>query len=90
MKDFRADFLKIGSRLIQHLVDDEAAVAEVKTASRACRTFGVQTIAQYVENTATLNMLKKLAIGFAQGYGISRPGPLAACEGHAQQAPAAR
>jgi EAL domain-containing protein (putative c-di-GMP-specific phosphodiesterase class I) len=76
MKDFRADFLKIGSRLVQHLTNDEAAVAEVKTAARACRTFGVQTIAQYVESAATLNIVKKLDISFAQGYGVSRPGPL--------------
>ncbi len=71
-----ATFLKIGRRLIQELTSNEAAAAEVKTAARACRTFDVQTIAQHVEDAPTLSLLRKLDVSFAQGYGISRPGPL--------------
>jgi EAL domain-containing protein (putative c-di-GMP-specific phosphodiesterase class I) len=77
IKELGADFLKIGGRLVQELAQSEAAVAEVKTAAHACRSFDVQTIAQNVENAPTLNLLRKLNINFAQGYGISRPGPLA-------------
>lgn len=76
IKDLGANFLKIGGRLIKELTHDKAAAAEVKTAASACRTFDVQTIAQYVEDVPTLNLLRQLDIGFAQGYGISRPGPL--------------
>jgi EAL domain-containing protein (putative c-di-GMP-specific phosphodiesterase class I) len=76
IKDLGANFLKIGGRLIQELAGNEAVVAEVKTAAHACRSFDVQTIAQNVENAPTLNLLRKLNISFAQGYGISRPGPL--------------
>jgi len=76
MRVLGATFLKIGRRLIQELTHNEAAVAEVKTGARACRSFDVQTIAQHVEDAPTLNLLRKLDISFAQGYGISRPGPL--------------
>jgi len=76
IKDLRADFLKIGGRLIKEITHDKAVAAEVRTAVRACRTMDVQTIAQYVENAPTLNLLRKLDINFAQGYGISKPGPL--------------
>ena len=76
IKEFGASFLKIGDRLIQDLATSEATVAEVRTAVNACRSFDVQTIAQNVENAPTLNLLRKLEISFAQGYGIARPGPL--------------
>lgn len=76
IKELGASYLKIGGRLIQELAHNEAAVAEVKTAAHACRSFDVQTIAQHVENAPTLNLLRKLNVSFAQGYGISRPGPL--------------
>ena len=76
IKELGAAFLKIGGRLIQELAKSEVAVAEVRTAAHACRSFDVQTIAQNVEDAPTLNILRKLDISFAQGYGISRPGPL--------------
>jgi EAL domain-containing protein (putative c-di-GMP-specific phosphodiesterase class I) len=76
IKEFGASFVKIGGRLMQELAQSEATVAEVRAAANACRTFDVQTIAQNVENVPTLDLLRKLGIGFAQGYGIARPGPL--------------
>ena len=76
LKEMQADFLKIGGNLIRDLPNNKPAAAEVKTAARACKTFGVQTIAQYVESVPTLKLLKHLEIDFAQGYGISKPGPL--------------
>ena len=76
IKELHADYLKIGGGLIRNL-EDHAAAAEVRTAARACRSFDVQTIAQYVESAPTLTVLRKLEIDFAQGYGISKPAPLA-------------
>ena len=77
IKDLRADFLKIGGGLIRNLENNQAAEAEIRTAARACRSFDVQTIAQYVESAPTLTLLRKLKIDFAQGYGISKPAPMA-------------
>ncbi len=76
IKDLGATFLKIGGRLVQELAHDKVVAAEVKTAAHACRSFGVHTIAQHVEDAPTLSLLRKLEVTFAQGYGISRPGPL--------------
>lgn len=76
VKELQADFLKIGGNLIRDLASNDAAAVEVKIAARACRAFGVQTIAQYVESVPTLTLLRQLDIDFAQGYGISKPGPL--------------
>ena len=76
MRLLGASFLKIGRKLIQELTRSDTAAAEVKVAARACRSFDVHTIAQHVEDTSTLDLLRKLDVSFAQGYGISKPGPL--------------
>ncbi len=76
IKELSANVLKIGGRLIQELADNEEVAAEVKAAAGACRSINVQTIAQGVESAPTLSVLRKLDVNYAQGYGISRPGPL--------------
>lgn len=70
------DFVKIGGRLIRDFPHDAIAAAKVRAAIRAFREFGIQTIAQHVEDTATLELLKSMGTDYAQGYGILRPGPL--------------
>lgn len=76
LKDLGANYLKLGGRLVREIATSEATNAAVKTAVQACRSFDVQTIAQYVEDASTLNALRKAEVGFAQGYGIGRPAPL--------------
>jgi EAL domain-containing protein (putative c-di-GMP-specific phosphodiesterase class I) len=38
---------------------------------------GIRTVAEFVENDAILAKLQLLEVDFVQGYGISRPRPLA-------------
>ena len=70
------DFVKIGGRLIREAASDRMTAAKVRAAIRACREFGIQTIAQYVEDSPTLELMKRLGADYAQGYGIVKPGPL--------------
>jgi EAL domain-containing protein (putative c-di-GMP-specific phosphodiesterase class I) len=37
---------------------------------------GKRTIAEFVENEATLDALKDIGIDYAQGFGIKRPNPV--------------
>jgi EAL domain-containing protein (putative c-di-GMP-specific phosphodiesterase class I) len=37
---------------------------------------GIQTIAEFVENDAILDALRKTGVDFAQGYGVAKPVPL--------------
>ncbi len=76
IKQLAPDFVKIGGRLIRELANDRMTSAKVRAATRACREFGIQTIAQQVENKLTLELLKNLGADYAQGYGILEPGPL--------------
>jgi EAL domain-containing protein (putative c-di-GMP-specific phosphodiesterase class I) len=38
---------------------------------------GLQTIAEFVENDAILEKITAIRVDYAQGYGISKPRPLA-------------
>ena len=47
----------------------------VQTIVRMARDFGQQTIAEGVEDEATLALLRSYGVDFAQGYFIGRPLP---------------
>ena len=37
---------------------------------------GMRTIAEFVENDETLELLREIGVDYAQGYGIDRPKPI--------------
>lgn len=76
IKELAADFVKIGGGLTRELADDKGAVARLRALTRACKAFGIQTVAQHIEDQRTLELLKPLGVDYAQGYGISKPQPL--------------
>lgn len=78
IKDLAADFVKIGGSLTRSIADDKGQEAKLRALVRACRAFGIRTIAQHVEDQRTLDMLKSLEVDYVQGYGIAKPGPLEA------------
>jgi len=48
----------------------------VKSISEIGHMMGKITIAEYVEDQQTVEMLKDIGVDFAQGYYFSRPEPL--------------
>jgi EAL domain-containing protein (putative c-di-GMP-specific phosphodiesterase class I) len=76
IKMLNLDFIKIGNRLVRELEENKASAAKLRTIVRACQNIGVKTIAQNVERPRTLDMLIQLGVDYAQGYGISKPGPI--------------
>ena len=76
IRDLTPDFVKIGGHLIRDIVHEKMANAKVQAIVRACQTIGLKTIAQHVEDARTLDLLKRLGVDYAQGHGISKPGPL--------------
>jgi EAL domain-containing protein (putative c-di-GMP-specific phosphodiesterase class I) len=76
VKDLGAHFVKVGGSLTRAVVTDKNAASKVRALAKACAAFGVQTIAQHVEDQQTLTLLQKLGVDYAQGYGVSMPAPL--------------
>jgi EAL domain-containing protein (putative c-di-GMP-specific phosphodiesterase class I) len=57
-------------------VTDQIDRAMVEAIHRVGSVMGITTIAECVENPATLERLKAIGVHYAQGYGIAMPRPL--------------
>jgi EAL domain-containing protein (putative c-di-GMP-specific phosphodiesterase class I) len=77
IRGFQVEFLKIDGSVILGILHDPAKLAKVVAINRVAKVIGVKTIAEMVESEETIASLGEIGIDFAQGFGISRPRPLA-------------
>ncbi len=73
LKDFPVHFLKIDGSFVKGLEVDSTSFAMVSTINHLAHVMGIKTVAEYVENIALLEPLRKIGVDYAQGYGIERP-----------------
>jgi PAS domain S-box-containing protein len=73
LKKLSLDFLKIDGSLILQIHRDPVSMSKVVAISRTAKNIGITTIAEMVEDDATLSSLRTVAIQYGQGFGISRP-----------------
>ncbi len=78
VRGFQVEFLKIDGSVILGMLHDPLKLAKVTAISRVAKKIGIKTIAEMVESEETIATLREIGIDFAQGFGISRPQPLAA------------
>jgi EAL domain-containing protein (putative c-di-GMP-specific phosphodiesterase class I) len=76
LKTLPVDYLKIDGQFIKGLVDDALDQATVRCFCEVAQLMHIQTIAEFVETTAALDMLRQLGVDYAQGYLIHKPQPL--------------
>ena len=77
IRGFQVDFLKIDGSIIFDILRDPVALAKVIAINRVTKKIGIKTVAELVESEETIAKLKEIGVDFAQGFGISRPRPLA-------------
>jgi PAS domain S-box-containing protein len=77
LKQLPLDYLKIDIEFVRDLWDNQASRHVVEAVVNLAAGFGLQTVAEGVEDARTLELLARLGVGFAQGYHLGRPGPLA-------------
>ncbi|MEQ1516727.1 MAG: EAL domain-containing protein [Usitatibacteraceae bacterium] len=77
LRQVPVDFLKIDSSLILNIRRSAVDLARVKAISRVARGVGISTIAECVEDDATLEQLRSIGVDYVQGFGISLPQDLA-------------
>lgn len=65
---FRPEFLKIEGAFVRGMLDHESNRKIVQHIHELATSFGIQTIAESVENEATLNALRRMGITNAQGW----------------------
>ncbi|MFL6291990.1 MAG: EAL domain-containing protein [Thermoanaerobaculia bacterium] len=76
LKNLPVDFLKIDGAFVRDMVGSPVQRALVESIHQIGQVMGLRTIAESVENRATLEALKEIGVHYVQGYGLSLPEPL--------------
>jgi PAS domain S-box-containing protein len=71
------DYLKIDMQFVRELLSDDEDRQVVEAIVGIARQFKIKTIAEGVEDQATLDELRGIGVDYAQGYWTGRPVPLA-------------
>ncbi|MEW6353745.1 MAG: EAL domain-containing protein [Pseudomonadota bacterium] len=76
LKNLPVDYLKIDGAFIKGIVNNPIDHALVESINQIGHVMQIQTIAEFVEDEAILEVVRKLGIDFGQGFGVARPQPL--------------
>ncbi len=70
------DTLKIDGQFIRDIVDDRVDRAMVRSIHEVARVLGLETVAEFVENQATREVLDGIGVDYVQGHSIGPARPL--------------
>jgi len=73
LKELSVDYLKIDGSFVKDMLSDPTCRAIVSAFNQLSHELGMQTVAEFVEDIETEDMLRELGIDFAQGYGVGKP-----------------
>ncbi|MCW9013245.1 MAG: EAL domain-containing protein [Gammaproteobacteria bacterium] len=73
LKHLPVDILKIDGDFIADMTKDPVDQAMVKSMIQIAATLGKQTVAEYVQDAATMEMLKQFGADYIQGYYLGEP-----------------
>jgi diguanylate cyclase (GGDEF)-like protein/PAS domain S-box-containing protein len=76
LKEFSVDTIKIDGSFIRNMADSVLDQAIVRSVAEVARSMKATTVAECVEDLATLNALKLLEVDLVQGWAIGKPVPL--------------
>ncbi|HVE68611.1 MAG TPA: EAL domain-containing protein [Solirubrobacteraceae bacterium] len=78
LKHLPLHFLKIDGDFIRNLPHSPTDQLMVKAMVQVAQGLGMKTIAEFVEDRATLERLREFGVDYAQGYYVGRPVPVEA------------
>ncbi len=73
LKQLPVDKLKIDGSFVQGLANTPVDQAMVQSMNQIAHALGKQTIAEFVENKETLNLLREYGVDYAQGNFLGKP-----------------
>ncbi len=76
LKALPVDTLKIDGAFVRDMLEDPADRAFVEAIHRVAHTLGKETVAEFVETAAIVEVLREIGVDYVQGYAISKPRPL--------------
>jgi PAS domain S-box-containing protein len=76
LRHLPVDYLKIEMQFVRNLLNDDEDREIVVAIVGVARQFKIETIAEGVEDQATLEELRRIGVDYVQGYWTGRPAPL--------------
>ena len=73
LKYLPVDYIKIDGVFIRDMAKDPMDHAIVEAINRIAHTLRLKTVAEFVEDETTLELLRSLKVDYAQGYFIAKP-----------------
>lgn len=73
LQKLQFDYIKIDGIFVRDLPDNPVDQKMIKLIAEVGREAGMQTIAEYVRNAESLELLAELGVDMAQGYFVGRP-----------------
>jgi Amt family ammonium transporter len=77
LKNLPVEYLKIDGGFVKDMLKDRIDESMVEAINHIGHIMGLETIAEFVEDSKTLQRLLDIGVDYAQGYAICRPVPLA-------------
>ena len=78
LKALPVDYLKIDGVFVRDIATNTINRAMVKAINEVGHVMGLKTVAEYVEDEATLAIIRELGVDYAQGYAVGNLRPLTA------------
>lgn len=75
LKHLPADCLRIDGSFVRDMVQNALDRAIVESANQVAHAIGIMTVAEWVEDRDTLELLRRIGVDFVQGYVIEKPQP---------------
>ncbi len=76
LKSFKVDTLKIDGSFIRDITENRISESMVAAITEVARIMDLETVAEYVESDAIKDLITKIGVDYAQGYGVGKPVPL--------------
>ena len=76
LKNLAVDYLKLDGCFVKNMVHDPIDKAMVKAINQIGHTMNIKTIAEFVEDEATLRAVHEIGVDYAQGYALGKPAPI--------------
>jgi len=76
LKHLPFDYLKIDGEFVRHCAENETDRILISAVVQIARGMGKRTIAEFVTNQETVEVLTRLGVHYGQGFHLGRPAPL--------------
>lgn len=90
LKRLPVDYVKIDGAFVKDMAKDAVDFSMVEAIHNIAHRMGLRTVAEFVQNDATIEMLRGLGVDYVQGYGVEKPRPLDDATRSSEAAPEAR